>query len=104
MISKNSRVVAVDHISIVDIGGEAVVLNLNAGEYFGLNGAGARILELIQKPLRISDVVTTLEKDYDVSIEKLEKDVIEFVEGLMQKEIVRIETDDASNVTLVSNR
>lgn len=98
MINKNSRVVAADDITFADLGGEAVVLNLNAGVYFGLNEAGARILSLLREPARVEELITALMPDYDVTREQLERDIIGFIEGLTRREIIRVEKDTDAGV------
>ena len=52
-----------------DLGGEAVILNLDSGIYYGLNEVGARIWELVQQPQSFSELLRILLEEYDVSLE-----------------------------------
>src|SRR5438874_308601 len=46
-LTLDSRVVPADELLSSELDGEAVILDLTSGVYFGLNGVGARIWELL---------------------------------------------------------
>ena len=43
-------------VMIVDLSGEAVILNTDNWIYYGLNGMGYRVWNLIQEPKRIDEI------------------------------------------------
>jgi hypothetical protein len=49
-----------------ELGGEAVVLDLGSGVYYGLNETGARIWSLIAEPISVFEICHTLESEYEV--------------------------------------
>src|ERR1700730_14483347 len=55
-LADHSRVEAVPDQVSCDLAGEAVILNLKNGIYFGLDPVGARIWSLIQKPTTFADL------------------------------------------------
>ena len=55
-------VAAEDQISR-DLDGEAVILNMKSGVYCGLNEVGARIWQLIQKPMSVTHIRDTFSKN-----------------------------------------
>ena len=74
-ICKDSTVVrAKDQVSC-DLVGEAVILNLKSGVYYGLNPVGARIWELIQEPRTVSAVLDVLLEQYNVEAGRCERDL-----------------------------
>jgi len=73
MLSIHSIVaVAGDQISS-DLAGEAVILNLKEGVYYGLDDVGARIWNLIQEPQSVEQVCDRIFEEYDVSAGQCER-------------------------------
>ena len=67
-----------------DVGGEAVILDLASGTYFGLNAVGTRIWQLIEQHGRLAAVLDELCREYDAAPEKLETDLIGLVSRLAE--------------------
>ena len=65
-ISINSKVVVADDVVSCDLDGEAAILNIKDGIYYGLDPIGAKIWNLIQKPILLKEVVETIWNEYDV--------------------------------------
>lgn len=72
------------------LGNEAVILGAEAGQYFGLNELGARVWELVQRPVRVSAICAALEAEYDVQPEVCERDVIELLGELRSKGLLDV--------------
>ncbi len=85
-----SIVVCSDGNLSCDLQGEAVVLNLQSGTYFGLNPMGARIWELIQKPAKVSDVLHELLEEYEVDASLCEADLVSFLNQLREQNLLKI--------------
>ena len=49
-----------------ELAGEAVILNLKSGVYYGLSPVGARVWSLIQEPKIVSAVLDMLLEEYEV--------------------------------------
>jgi hypothetical protein len=62
-----------------DLHGEAVILDLHSGAYFGLNPVGTRIWQLIESDGRLSVVHEELCREYDAEPQQLERDLLDFV-------------------------
>lgn len=58
-----------------DLAGEAAILNMATGIYYGLDPIGARVWELIQEPASISRLRDTLLEEYEVESAQVEADV-----------------------------
>lgn len=74
-----------------DMDGEKVMLSIEKGKYFGLNGIGSRIWDMIEKPLTVREMVAELLKEYDVEEKTCQHDVQAFLSKLYTQELVDID-------------
>jgi hypothetical protein len=96
VLSRDSIIaVSKDHVSC-DMGGETAILNSSSGIYFGLNGIGARIWELIQQPTSVKDVLAVLLEEYDVNPKQCERDLLALLDQLAEKNLIETRTDEAA--------
>ncbi len=73
-----------------DIDQEIVALNIETGICYGLNGAGSRIWNLMQTPIRISDICASLVAEFEVEPDDCERDVIGLIEQLLSENLVAV--------------
>jgi hypothetical protein len=73
-----------------EIGGEAVMMSIEKGAYFGLNPIATRIWDLIEKPQSIAGLIAVITEEYDVSEEQCAADVQEFVADMMARGIAQL--------------
>lgn len=73
------------HVLFERVAGEYVLLDLNSGEYFGLDGVGTRIFELIQSHPNLEAVLEVMLQEYDVDENRLRGELEEFVALLVSK-------------------
>lgn len=71
-----------------EVDGELVMMNIETGSYASMNETGKSIWELLEEPKSIESVLTSLTEEYDISFEAAEKDVLPFIEQLLQQKIV----------------
>jgi hypothetical protein len=81
-----------DQVS-TDLQGEAIVLGLDKGIYFGLDEVGAKIWEMLREPRRVSDLRDAIVSTYEVDPETCERDVIRFLESLEAQGLIEV-TDE----------
>ena len=86
----STPVVAKEHVS-ADLVGEIVIVNLNNGVYYGLDGVGYRVWDLIQKPITIEALRDVLVEEYDVDQQRMESDLMTFFQRLEAEGLVSIE-------------
>ena len=67
-----------------ELDGEAVILDLDSGTYFGLNAVGTRIWQLIERHGRLKDVFDELCREYDATTDELERDLLGLVARLAE--------------------
>ena len=92
-ISLDTSVVASKEQASADLGGEAAVLNLKNGIYYGLNPVGARIWDLVQTPHTVREVRDTLIDEYDVDSDRCERDLVALLQQLVEHDLVDIVHD-----------
>ena len=73
-----------------ELDGEAVILNLATGIYFGLNEVGTRIWNLIHQHGSLQQVFETMREEYEVAQEVLERDLRQLVGLLWAKGLVDV--------------
>ena len=73
-----------------DLNGEAVILNLESGTYFGLNPIGTRIWSLLQEDGSLRRTFEVVQQEYDVGPDELEGDILRLVEELCSRGLVNI--------------
>lgn len=70
--------------------GDAAILHLKTGVYYGLESVGAAIWELLQKPTTVNAICEAISAEYEVSREQCERDVYEFLSNLMTAGLVTV--------------
>ena len=92
MILEHDIVEANSNLMMADLEGEAVLLDVESGRYFGLNEVGTSIWALIGEPKSVSKIVETLKEEYQVSEQKLMEDVMTFLESMEARQLVYVVT------------
>ncbi|TMC55069.1 MAG: PqqD family protein [Chloroflexi bacterium] len=82
-------VAAEDQVSS-ELAGEAVILSLRTGMYYGLDPVGARIWALLASPTSIADIRDTIVGEYDVDVDRCERDVLTFVRQLLAQDLIEV--------------
>lgn len=93
--SLSSRVVFTADVLFRDLEGEAVLLDLKSGRYYGLNELGTRIWELLTRTGRLDRVYEKLLEEYEVAGATLEKDLVSLVGELGRRGLLEIRAPDA---------
>lgn len=87
-LREQSLVVAAKDQVSCDLAGEAAILGLRDGVYYGLDLVGARVWNLIQEPTTFAALRDTLLGEYDVEASNLESDLRELLEQLSKHGLV----------------
>ena len=94
-ISLESDVAISDDVVSRDLEGEAVILNLESGTYFGLDPVGTRIWALLQANGSLRRAFDVMLQEYDVAPQKLEDDMLRLVRELCAKGLVCLSSSEA---------
>lgn len=71
-----------------DLEGEAVILDLASGRYFGLNAVGTRIWTLLDAGTPIEEIVQAIAEEYDADAEQIDRDVKALIEDLSSRGLI----------------
>ncbi|PER28653.1 PqqD family protein [Bacillus cereus] len=94
-ISLEHNVVQSEGNIVSDMDGEKVMFNVQKGNYYNLGEIGGEIWELIEKPIKINQLVTMLVSNYEIERKDCEEQVLSFLECLFQEDLIQIK--DQSN-------
>jgi hypothetical protein len=89
-ISLTSSVRVNDDVLFQELQGEAVLLNLKTGVYFGLDTVGTQVWKLISENKALSEVLKLLVQEYDVSEEQCSEDLLDLVASMREQALVSI--------------
>ena len=87
-LSLDNRVRVSGDVVFREIGGEAVLLDLATGVYFGLNEVGTRIWNLLQADGSLRNAFDALRTQYEVPSDQLERDLLDVVGRMFSKGLV----------------
>lgn len=89
-LKADSIVVAAKDQICCDLAGEAVILGLRSGKYYGLNAVGAHIWSLIQQPVAVREIRDALIATYEVEADCCEREIRLFLNQLAAEKVIEI--------------
>lgn len=81
---------ACDHQLSAQLGEDVVVLELDAGIYFGLNATGAFIWEMLAQPTAVAAIPQRISDEFEVDDATARDDLISLLRRLHQAGLVEI--------------
>ncbi|HUY25976.1 MAG TPA: PqqD family peptide modification chaperone [Candidatus Binataceae bacterium] len=75
MLAPEAVVVVADDQISCNLDGQAAILNLSSGTYYGLDEVGATVWELIANPRRVEEIRAALMESYDVDAAQCSHDL-----------------------------
>lgn len=91
MINSDTKIMRNSDIISSEMDEETVMMNIEQGEYYGVNPVGSRIWELLETPWTFGSLCAQLRKEFDVSEEECKRDVGEFVNVMREKNLVLLD-------------
>lgn len=73
-----------------ELDGQAVILSLTTGKYYGLDEVGSRVWALIQEPKTMSELQNVLLSEFDVEPWVCERDLNHLIQELEEVGLVQI--------------
>src|SRR6202790_5908895 len=92
-ISDRSVVVAAKDEVSCDLAGEAAILNVKSGVYYGLDPVGARIWPLMQEPRAVAEIQNTITGEYDVEPERCARDLFGLLNKLLEEGLIEVKDE-----------
>jgi hypothetical protein len=87
------KVTIPDDVVFRDLAGEAVILNLASGTYFGLNEVGTRMWNLLAEHGSSEQVLAPLLAEYDVEEAQLRQDFETLLYTLVEKGLIVVDAE-----------
>jgi hypothetical protein len=92
-LTLHDRVRIPDEVAARKVGDETVLLNLHTGTYFGLDAVGSRFVELLETSGEIAAAHQVMLREFDVTAEMLEADLLRLAEEMCAKQLLVVETN-----------
>ena len=90
-LSLDSRLRICEDAVFRALDGEGIILDMNAGVYYGLDPVGTRLWELIEAHGALRPVFEAACVEFEVDAATLERDLIDLVEDLTAHRLVEVE-------------
>jgi hypothetical protein len=87
-LSLSSRIACAADVTHREIAGEAVVLDLASGTYFGLNTVATRAWGMLKEGASLADIHAALLREYDVDAATLTRDLLEWADALLRRGLI----------------
>jgi hypothetical protein len=85
-------VVFPEHVIFRSFAHETVALNLQTGQFHGLNVTAGRMVELVQRSARPRDAVRTLAAEYHVGEDQIAGDLADLLALLRNRELIELDS------------
>lgn len=75
----------------VDMDGETVMMDMESGNYFGINEVGSHIWEALETEKNIADIVNTVNNQFEVKdTENVEHDILSFLDDMLEQHLIEV--------------
>ncbi len=91
MSATPTRFIRVAEQVSADLGGEAAILQMGSGAYYGLNPVAARVWQLLAQPVTVDEIVTRLTAEYAVDEPTARQDVEALLRRMQEERLVTTE-------------
>jgi hypothetical protein len=79
-----------DHVTFRSFVQETVALNLQTGQFHGLNATAGRMVELVGRCSRPRDAVGALASEYGVPEQQIEDDLVALLAELLERDLIEL--------------
>jgi Coenzyme PQQ synthesis protein D (PqqD) len=74
-----------------EVEGEVVLLNLESGQYYSLDGTGARMWALLTQHGQLEPAIAAMLDEYDVDKERLRRDMLHLIDELVMHGLLHVD-------------
>ena len=78
------------HVVFRDFVSETVLLNIQTGQYHGLNPTAGRMLAVLEKVPSVEAAATQLAREFEQPVEVIREDLAEFCRSLLDRQLLEI--------------
>ena len=91
--SLDRKVILLPDVLFQETNGEAVLLNIQSGQYFGLDSVGARMWEVFTSATSLRVARDILAAEYEVEPARLEEDLSQLIDKLAALGLLEVRVD-----------
>jgi hypothetical protein len=73
-----------------EVDGEAVLMSVEKGRYYGLDDVGTEIWRRLEQPTRIERLVTAMKEHFEGDPETIETEVLAFLTNMAEQELLEV--------------
>jgi len=95
-LSEQSVVVVTKDQVSCDLDGEAAILHIKKGVYYGLDPVGAYVWKLLQQPQCVGELRNAVLQTYEVDSEQCQRDVVGLLENLLSEGLIEVRDGSAA--------
>ena len=88
-INIDTQIIAPAHLKVTELEDETIILDVETGKYFGLEGVAQFLWLNLQTPSSIGELASSVQAHYQVDADTCLKDVTDFVEELAEMGLVK---------------
>lgn len=89
-IDLSCRVARTEGMMSAPVDDDIVILNIPKNNYVSLDQIGRRIWDLIESPVAVSDLCSTLAGEFEGGQEQICADVLSFLNELLKEDLVQV--------------
>ncbi|MGB9431169.1 MAG: PqqD family protein [Candidatus Acidiferrum sp.] len=101
MVPFSDRVVVPAHVLVRHLDGETVLLNLDTEKYFGLDGTGTRMWEIVIHSPSIEAAYGRLSEEFDVEPEVLRNHFADLLGQLVENGLLNVMPADVESIPAI---
>ncbi|HYD69826.1 PqqD family protein [Azospirillum sp.] len=90
ILDRSARVQRVTDVLSAEVDGEAVLMSIEKGCYFGLDDIGSDVWRRLEEPVGIAALAASLADDYDGDPAVIERDVIALLSDMAANGLVTV--------------
>ena len=80
-----------DDLIATELDDETVLMSIDAGSYYGLDGTSRTIWQKLESPISFSELVDSLVREYRVSADACASDVQRFLCDMEREGLIRVD-------------
>ena len=86
-----SKITLSKNVFAQEIDEETIILDSTTQEYFSINEIGKVIWSLLEEKKNLEEIKAEMLDMYEVPQEQIEKDLLNFIQALAQKKLIKID-------------
>src|SRR5262245_31321457 len=95
-ITNNTIVVATKKQVHSELDGEAVILHLGSGTYYGLNSVGTFVWEMLRQPRKVAEILAGMLEKFEVDSDRCEADLMALLHRLSDERLIEVVHEEAT--------